>query len=183
MPTLKVKHRTDPGYYAKTGLQKYHDDEAIPTLINYCFDPKKTDNALIGGMAVDVQDAIFEMTALSKAYGKDYGLRLRHMILAFSPMEVISMGSCDLDLMQSIAEWAISLYGWRYQIVYSIHLDTENPHIHFVMNTTSYLDGTKYHGDMADYFGFRDHLESYVLPKYGFRIEVVSDAAPKKWFQ
>lgn len=35
-------------------------------------------------------------------------------------------------------------YARRYRIVFGVHEDTDNVHIHFVFNTVSFVDGLKY---------------------------------------
>ena len=82
MPVFKVIYRPGP-YVTDTGLPKYHDDEALETVINYCQDTAKTGGQYIGGFGVNVAQAAYEMDLLSRAYGADKGLRLRHWILAF----------------------------------------------------------------------------------------------------
>lgn len=41
-------------------------------------------------------------------------------------------------------------YGCSYQIVFGVHTDTEKIHIHFIMNTVSFIDGTMYSGNETD---------------------------------
>ncbi len=58
-----------------------------------------------------------------------------------------------------ILGWQIAAYyAHRYQIVFGVHENTENLHIHFVFNTVSFVDGLKYNN--------MDKLNAYVNKTY-----------------
>lgn len=179
MPVLKVIHKTNPVFAEKNGCRKYHDDDAIAAVIDYCFDPMKTEQDLIGSMAVDVRQAAFEMTRLAEAYGKNFGLRLRHWVLSFSSEEFCRMGY-DYDALYAFAQYAIAYHGCQYQIVFAIHMDSKKPHIHVVMNTTSYLDGAKYAGEMADYYGYISYLRDYLWCHHKLGLTTAKDSLDRQ---
>ena len=91
MPTLKVKYKRDEFYLNQSDQRKYYDAKAREDVIRYIFRPDKTPHRLIGGWAVDPMCAATQMNYLSKAYGKEDGLQLRHFILRFSEKEVRRM--------------------------------------------------------------------------------------------
>lgn len=153
MPVLKVICRQEERYFAQTGFPKYHDDEALETVISYCRDPAKTADDLTGGLGVKVDQAAYEMDRLAWAYGKNCGLRLRHWVLSFSHKELKRFRSSALDILKKFAWYAAAYYGYQYQIIYAIHTDTDCPHIHFVMNTVSYTTGQKYGGKIGGLCG------------------------------
>lgn len=49
-------------------------------------------------------------------------------------------------------------YAGRFQIVYSVHEDTDNLHIHFVLNTVSYVDGKKFTESPAELWRFKEYV-------------------------
>ena len=173
MPVFKVIYRPGP-YVTDTGLPKYHDDEALETVISYCQDAAKTGGQYIGGFGVNVAQAAYEMDLLAWAYGADKGLRLRHWILAFSQDEVRQFGSSVYPMLDHIARQAAAYYGSQYQIIYAVHMDWDHPHVHFVMNTVSYVTGRKYPGDKADYYAYQKYLGETLHP-YGLYVMAVSD--------
>ena len=61
-------------------------------------------------------------------------------------------------------------YADSYQIIAAVHEDKPHPHIHFGMNTTSYVDGSKYKGDKKDLYDFEDHIDR-VLHPYGTHLK------------
>lgn len=95
----------------------------------------------------------------------DSGPRLRHSVLSFSPDEGLSPAE-----VKNIASQAIKYYEDKYQIVAAVHEDREHLHIHFGMNTTSYLDGSKYHGEKKDYYDFIKRLNTLTQP-HGIRVK------------
>lgn len=53
-------------------------------------------------------------------------------------------------------------YSDKYQIFYAVHEDTDNVHIHFGMNTVSYVDGSMYAEGYGDYYRLVAHIENIV---------------------
>ena len=86
-------------------------------------------------------------------------------ILSFSPEEGLSPAD-----VKKIASKAIEHYEDKYQIVAAVHEDREHLHIHFGMNTTSYCDGSKYHGTKKDYYDFIRYMDDLTAP-YGIHVK------------
>ena len=112
-----------------------------------------------------------QFEALAQAYGKDFGVRLRHMILSFAPDEKVGTFGAEM-----IAYQIAGYYGRQYQIVWACHTDSKCLNIHLVMNTVSYQTGMKYDGSKADYYGFLDHVNR-VLKPFGLYAQLKNDEA------
>jgi len=175
MPVLKVICSQDAAMIKRTGSRRYQDDMAIEEVVNYVLSPQKTCQSLVGGIAVSPGQAAFEMRRLSQAYGKFEGLRLRHMVLSFSKDEIRRFGKRAYDILMRIAFYAAQFYGHDYQIVYAVHTDAENLHIHFVMNSVSYRTGRKYPGTKADYHEFCSYLGDFLMEYFSMPLTPVSD--------
>lgn len=167
MPYFKVVTSHACKYQEKFPEQKYHDEESVRDVINYIFQSSKTRLDCVGGIAVNPVMAEIQFNAIAEFYGKNYGVRLRHMVLSFSPEENIS-----LENLKRIAYQAASYFGGEYQIVYAIHLDSTHPHVHFVQNTVSYRTGNKYAGSKKDYSSFIHYLRT-LLKQYGYPVLIV----------
>lgn len=79
---------------AATG--KYHDDNAIPDLINYICRPDKTPSHIIGGYGVDINDIANSMVAVSMHFGKYKKLRfvlLFSLLVSFQFLFYVDIGS------------------------------------------------------------------------------------------
>lgn len=174
MAYLKIRHKESEGY----GDGKYHDDASFQTVITYILNPEKTPSNYVGGIAVDVSHAVQQMEILSNCFGKNDGVHLRHMILAFEPRELSRSRKRSIELTYQLAYPIALYYGQHYQIVYAVHENTEKVHIHFVMNTTSYLTGLKYNGSREDYYRFIRHINSILAP---YRTHVVPVKDREEW--
>lgn len=167
MAKFKVIHR--PRSIAE---RKYHDAAALNDLISYIQREDRTEPSLIGGLAVNPFSAAEEMEILAKLARKYKGVHLRHFVVSFSPEETQSPQTL-YKMAGEIAEF----YADEYQIVYAVHCNKTNLHIHFVMNTVSYQTGMKYPGNKKDFYDFQTHIRS-VLRRYGFQggLQVVKDS-------
>ncbi len=169
MAVLKVVTEISPTYKKNGITKKYHDNDTIPDIIHYIFDPRKTLGKYIGGLAINLSWAAEQMTAVADAYGKNRGIRVRHMVLSFDVSEHVTPEQAMIIAYET-ALW----YANDYQILFAVHIDSDNLHIHFVMNTVSYLNGRKYEGKKWDYYHFQVYLKR-ILGGYGFRLNVASD--------
>lgn len=159
MAILKVNHSKNTLPYWGSTVPKYHDVNSLHDVISYCCNPDKAKSGLIGGFGINVRYAAEQMDGLAWAYRQADGVRLRHMELAFEPGERISLENVFL-----IAYKVAWYYGQEYQILFAVHEDTPHRHIHFVMNTVSYMDGHKYPGTKEDYYRFRDYVGEVLYP-------------------
>lgn len=168
MVCLKVVCIENPVFAVGNG--KYHDQSAIQDVISYCQNPQKTINHYCGGLAVNYHHAAQQMDDIALAYGKQHGVRLRHMVLSFSPDEQIHPLRVNW-----IGRQIAAYYSGRFQIIYAVHEDTENLHIHFVMNMVSYIDGKKYEGGRQDYYLFQQHVRKTLKDNGCLSLTVVKD--------
>lgn len=132
---------------------KFFDNHAYQDAIYYIFNPDKA--SYIGGAGISsMSTAAEEMQKTAIDFGKDCGKRLRHSVLSFDENEHISPEQAN-----EFADKIIQHYASQYQIVYSVHTNTNNPHIHFVMNQISFIDGHRYAGKKQDYYAFRRYMK------------------------
>lgn len=171
MAILKVKTQVREDMRCQVGNKKYHDDQAIEDVMNYILREDKVREGYMGGFAVNPSMAEDQFEMIAEVFGKNYGVRLRHMILSFSLSEEI-----DLHDAKNIAYQVASYYGNDYQIVWVCHTDARCLNVHMVMNTVSYQTGMKYDGSKADYYGFERHINA-VLQPYETYVEMKSDKA------
>ena len=148
-------------YLVMHDRKKLTDENAVERLIEYISDPLATAPGYIfgGSVSSDPRQAIASMREVQRAFGKESGVRIRHSVLAFSPREVITYRQVSI-----IAQEAIRFYSPQYQILASVHDNRPHPHVHFAMNTVSFLDGHKYPGTKQDLYDFIKFLNSIVRP-------------------
>lgn len=169
MAVFKVKTQVREDLRSQVGDQKYHDENATEDVLKYIMREDKVENGYVGGFAVNPTSAADQFEMIAQVYGKNYGVRLRHMILSFSPEEKI-----DAYDAKNIAYQVASYYGNDYQIVWACHTDARCLNVHMVMNTVSYQTGKKYDGSKADYYDLKNHINEVLRP-YGTYVEMQSD--------
>lgn len=171
MAVFKVKYKVN-SCFQHINFKKYQDNDVFFDVLNYIVNPIKTPNHYIGSVNInEASHAAEEMSAVIRHFGKDKGVHLRHMILSFWPEEKVSAHQAYF-----LAHEIAAYYGNEYQLVFAVHEDTAAPHIHFVMNTTSFVTGLKYRGRRDDYYHFQAHIKEMLWDYAGIAtLMVVKD--------
>ena len=152
------------------GIGKYYDNNSRESVIEYITNPRKTLNKNIGVSAMEGFEYAKEMDEVASIYHKNTGVRLRHFIISFESWEV-NDPEVAYQIGQDIAEYL----GREYQTVFSVHQDTDQLHIHIVINAVSYLDGHRYRGTRSEFYGFKEWVDM-VLKRYGInRVRYISN--------
>ncbi|MFQ9132072.1 MAG: relaxase/mobilization nuclease domain-containing protein [Oscillospiraceae bacterium] len=105
------------------------------------------------------------MLAVKKRFGKEDGVVAYHGYQSFAP------GEATPELAHEIGvKLARKLWGEKYQVLVSTHLDKENHlHSHFVVNTVSFVDGIRYHRTGKDYYEMRT-VSDELCREYGLSV-------------
>ena len=139
--------------------------DAMDELLNYVDDEKKNENHLyITGVNCEPKTAIAEMIETKKIWNKEDGILGYHAYQSFAkdtvtPDEVHNIG----------VELASEMWGDRFQVVVSTHLNTEHYHNHFVVNSVSFVDGKKYYDNRKNYAELR-RLNDEICLEHGLAI-------------
>ena len=171
---------TNPLFYSKIADDKQREN--LQDVIAYAVNQNKTSRVneeteimekFVSGINCFPATARTEMLAVKKHYGKEDGTIAYHGIQSFAP------GEASPYLVHQIGiELAKRLWGDKYQVVVATHLDKENHlHNHFVVNTVSYIDGTKYHRTKADYQEMR-RISDELCREYG--LSTIDNPNPMK---
>lgn len=138
---------------------RYVNQDALECLIAGYIFPKAF---IIGGLAVDPQIAVEQMKLVKDAWNKRGGKQLHHFILNFSPWE--SSKITNHKKLEQLAYKVCEHFADEYQIVFGIH-DNGHIHIHFVMNSVSYLTGGKFIHRNSDDFVLADCIRDFYIPE------------------
>ena len=87
------------------------------------------------------------MMETKQQFGKMGGVLGYHFIQSFQPGEVTPEQAHAVGL-----EFAKRLFGKRYEVVISTHLNKHHLHNHLVVNSVSCIDGQKYHSSPESYY-------------------------------
>lgn len=135
--------------------------------VDYVSDYLKTvKGAYIGYKHVLEETAVSnEMMAVKSFYGKDTGRSAIHGIISLDEDES-DIGNAS-KLMLLCSEFLDKVYA-QHQAIFAVHTNTENMHVHFIVNTVG-LDGKKLHMG-KDYIRTKFQPElNRLAKKYGFK--------------
>jgi hypothetical protein len=112
---------------------------------------KTAQKAYVEGINCLPETAIQEMILTKRQFFKEDGRLAYHGYLSFKPGEVTPQ-EC-----QAIAvALAREMWGDRFQVVVTTHLDKNHMHSHFALNSVSFADGKKYDRTKAEYARMRE---------------------------
>ena len=118
-----------------------------------------------GSPNTSMRDIEGQMMCVKRYFGKMSGRQVRHFFISFDNES--GLIPPDLD---RIGMNVCYYYSDRYQIVYGVHEDTDHLHIHFAMNTVSYVDGSMYSSGYEDSYRLTNYVTD-VLKKYNKDID------------
>lgn len=137
----------------------------LETVINYAKNGEKTENGiLVSAINCLPETAYPQMMLTKKAFHKEDGRLGYHIIQSFSGNEV-SPEKCN----KIGVELAQSLWGDKYQVIVCTHTNKDNVHNHIVLNSVSFIDGSKYHNSNADIAFLREANDDICI-KYGLSV-------------
>lgn len=145
----------------KTTAQKYLDRDLYATL-TYAGNDEKTDKQIyVDAINCPKQRAYQAMMAVKRRFGKLGGNVAYHGYQSFqtgevTPEEALAIGR----------ETAYRMWGDKYQVLVTVHLNTDNLHCHFVVNSVSFKDGSKFGNHQKDHIKLRE-ISDQVCREYG----------------
>lgn len=129
----------------KTSMKADLPDENLKNSLVYATNDLKTmHKALVGSYLIkDIENAAAEMTEVKTMFGKTKGRTALHGIISVDENEsgIENAGK----LISMTRDILVALFP-NHQFVYAVHTNTENLHIHFIVNSVG-LDGNKIHRD------------------------------------
>ena len=124
---------------------------------------------LIGGMSVDPLRAAEQMHLVKSLWFQTDGCQLRHFVLIFNDKECGHInGAWSL---RTGAYQVCEYYADQFQIVFGVHQNREGRwHIHFIMNTVSFLTGKKYQAKNVYDYDLSHYILTCLLPTNGIKV-------------
>ena len=142
----------------KTIDKKYVDSDLYAAL-QYAADDNKTDERMyVSGINCNAKRAYERMTATKKRFGKTGGNVAYHGYQSFRTGEVTPEEAHKIGL-----ETARRMWGKAYEIVVTTHLNTDNLHNHFVVNSVSFRTGRKFENHISDHYRLREISDTVCL--------------------
>ena len=102
-----------------------------------------------------------QFITVKEQYQKTEGIQAYHGYLSFKETDI------SPEMAQKIGmEFANEVWGKRFQVVVTTHLNTKHLHCHFVINSISFVDGKHLWGEEKAWFKFRK-VADRICEKYG----------------
>ena len=129
----------------KTTAKEYLDED-LYAAIRYVENDDKTDQTLfVSGINCSKHNAYNEMVAIKRRFGE------RGKNIAFHGYQSFAAGEVTPAEAHAIGmETARKMWGAKYQVVVTTHLNTDNIHNHFVVNSVSFKTGRKFRNGIGD---------------------------------
>lgn len=129
------------------------DIQSLKNVLAYAKDEEKTEQEFyVKGINCDAKTACQEFIDVKTQFGKADGIQAYHGYMSFKDTDSVTP-----ELAHQIGmEFARQVWGDRFQIVVTTHLNTKCLHCHFVINSVSFADGKMLHGKEKAWFYFRN---------------------------
>ena len=135
----------------KTTAPEYLNEDLYAAL-RYAENDDKTDRRLfVAGINCPKQRAYEAMTAVKRRFGKTGGTVAWHGFQSFAEGEVTPEEAFEIG-----KETARRMWGDKYQVVVTVHLNTDNLHCHFVVNPISFKDGSRFQNKIYNHRRLRE---------------------------
>lgn len=111
---------------------------------------KTNEKVYITGINCEPSTSLKQMMNTKLSYNKMDGRLAFHAVQSFKPGEVTPEECHSLGV-----QLAKQMWGNRFEVVVSTHLDKDHLHNHFVVNSVSWVDGRKFTNCKKDYQTFK----------------------------
>ena len=144
---------------------KKRECKYLKNRINYILDPNSMNNELILARGVvkttNVDTVYRDMLFIKKIFGKADKRPYLHWLLSFDE-------GVDTEIAYKVGEEVIDLIYKYYkrQVIGAVHINTDNRHVHYIINTVSFTDGKMFSEGRGGLYKFRTKLNK-ILEKNG----------------
>ena len=135
----------------KTTDRKYLDDDLYDALRYTENDDKTDEKKYVSGINCSTAFAYREMAAVKRKYGE------RGKVIAYHGYQSFRTDELTPEECHAIGiETARRMWGKDYQVLVTTHLNTDNLHNHFVVNSMSFRDGKKFRNSIEQHHELRE---------------------------
>ena len=152
-------------YIKNENKTKEEMSDGLKEVLTYTTQGYKTnEKEYITGINCDPKTALTQMMNTKLSYNKMDGRLAFHAVQSFKPGELTPDECHKLGI-----QLAKQMWGNRFEIVVSTHLDKKHLHNHFVVNSVSWVDGKKYDNKKADIDHFRE-INDAICKEHGLNV-------------
>lgn len=118
----------------------------LETVINYAMNGEKIENGiLVSALNCLPKTAYSQIKLTKKNFHKENGRLGYHIIQSFNGNKISPPKANEIGI-----ELAENLWSDKYQVVECTHTNKDNVHNHIVLNSVSFIDGSKYHNSNVE---------------------------------
>jgi len=148
----------------KTTERKYLDEDLYQALRYTEQDEKTDEKKYVSGVNCSAAFAYREMVAVKQRFGERGKVIAYHGYQSFKTGEVTPEEAHQIGL-----ETARRMWGKDFQVLVTTHLNTDNLHCHFVVNSVSFRDGHKFRNSIEQHRELRE-VSDAVCKEHGLSI-------------
>lgn len=148
-----------------SSLYKEEDYQALKDVLAYAKNETKTEHEYYcTGINCNVSTARTQFITVKEQFQKTDGKQAYHGYLSF-PEKEVTPEQCH----QIGVEFAKRVWGDRFQVVVTTHLNTNHLHCHFVINSVSFVDGKRM-VNRENYWRYFHHVADEICKENGLSI-------------
>lgn len=133
---------------------------------------KTEESFFITGVNCEIDTALEQMNQTKKLFNKTKG------ILGFHGYQSFKEGEVTPELAHEIGiKLAQEMWGDRFEVIVSTHLNTKHLHNHFIVNSVSFVDGMKFYSNRSSTARLRETSDN-LCKEYG--LSVLNEKATPK---
>ena len=118
----------------------------------------------VSGINCEIETALQQMNQTKRLFNKTKG------ILGFHGYQSFKEGEVTPELAHEIGvKLANEMWGDRFEIVVSTHLNTKHLHNHFIVNSVSFIDGMKFYSNRSSTARLRE-ISDDLCKEYGLSV-------------
>lgn len=171
-----IDYATNPD---KTSKKLYceRDYQALKDVLAYAKNEEKTEKEFFcDGINCNVAIARDQFISVKDQFNKYDGIQAYHGYLSFKETDITPEFAQKVGI-----EFVKRVWGKRFQIVVTTHLNTTHLHCHFVINSVSFVDGKKLQNEEKAWFKFR-LVADELCREYGLHVIDKPERNLSPWF-
>jgi hypothetical protein len=148
-------------------------ERALDAVAAYAADPSKTEQRLfVTGVNCDPKSACNDMNAVKRGFSNEGGIVAWHGYQSFKPGETTPALAHEIGV-----ELARRMWGDRFQVVVATHLDRGHLHNHMLLNSVSFVDGSRWYRKAEQYRQLRETSDALCRE---YSLSVIDNPRPGK---
>ena len=127
-------------------------------------DNKTQDKEFVSSINCNLDRAVEEMTETKISKGKTGGILAYHIIQSFDKEEVTPEQTHQLGI-----EFVEEMFEGNFEIIIATHLNTKHYHNHIIVNSVSFVDGSRFNANRETYARMR-HINDNLCKSHNLKV-------------